>query len=491
MNSTQLKKLQGVLGACQKVAEEEVFQIVDWKPFPNSPQLMAYHSPARELLFGGSPSGGKSALLIGWSLTGQNPKSLIIRREYPQLQDLILKVQELVPDYGGGRVLRLRGQDFTRVVEFGSCQYVKDAYKYRGREHGAKLIDEVTTLAKVQYDVITAWCRSPNPEEHCRIIATANPPEDESGLWVVDHWSPWLDDKHPNPAVSGEIRYFVRIKGELIETDDDQPVDIGGGKILVPQSKTFIRADVYDNPLMMASGYQHVLENLPEELQHLNALSFLANTSADPYQIIPREWLELSHERWRRSDGKRKPMTAIAADPARGGGDRFGIATRRDDFVEIDKKPGKEIDNGQKGGKYVLSKRENGAIVMVDVIGIGASTFDYLQEQSVSPLVPMVASHAARKRTRCNRFAFANKKAQWWWKLREALDPDYNPTLALPPDPELTRELTAPRWKMVAKGIQVESKDEVKSRIGVSTDLADAVVMVCSDDDLGLGLLGT
>lgn len=490
---SQIRKLKKIKDYCEQENEDLIFEEVSWKPIPNSPQSLAYYSTATELGFGGSPGGSKTSLLIGLALTGHFRNSVILRREYPQLQDIIAKIQEQVPSYGGGRLLRLRGKDINRTIELASVQLEKDKWKQRGRERAFIGFDEVSTFSKSQYEVITAWNRSPYTDEQCRVVATMNPPESEEGLWIVDHWKPWLDtDKYPNPAMSGEIRYFVRIKGELIETEDQTPVDVGKGKMVTPKSKTFIFSSVEDNPYLMATGYDETLASLPEELQFLNnSMNFLGNVESDPYQVIPRAWVELANERWRASDGRKKPMTALAADPARGGGDRFGIATRRDDYVEIYSKPGKDIDSGQKGGKYVLSIRQNEAFVLVDVIGVGSSTFDYLQEQSIRPLVPMVASKKSTDRTRCRRFGFANARAAWWWKLREALDPDYDPTLCLPPDRDLTRELTTPKWKLVSNGIIVEPKDDIKRRIGVSTDLADSVVMVCYDGALSRGLLGT
>jgi len=492
MNSSQLRKLRSTAEACKKLYEDEITYEVGWKPIPNSPQAMAYYSPASMLGFGGSPGGGKSALIVGLALTGHFRHSVILRREFPQLQDMVAKIQEQVPDYGGGRRLLLRGGDIDRTIEMESCQREHDAWKQRGRERSFIGIDEVTTFSQTMFDIITTWNRTAYPDETCRTVATMNPPENEDGLWVVEYWKPWLaPDKHPNPAQSGEIRYFVRIDGQLVETPDQTPVDNGKGKMVTPRSKTFIFSSVEDNPYLMAAGYDETLAMLPESLQFLNAPEFLGGVQPDPYQVIPRHWVELANERWKASDGHRKPMTAIAADPARGGGDRYALAWRRDDYIEIDSKPGKDIDNGAKGGRYILSKRENEAYIMIDVIGIGSSTFDYLRENDISPLVPMVASGKSHRRTRCKRWGFVNKRAEWLWKLREALDPEYDPTLCLPPNPQLTKELTAPRWSLVARGIQIESKDEVKKRIGVSTDLGDAVAMVASDGDLHSGLIGT
>ena len=51
--------------------------------------------------------------------------------------------------------------------------------------------------------------------------------------------------------------------------------------------------------------------------------------------------------------------------------------------------------------------------------------------------------------------------------------------LALPPDPGLTADLTAPRYELRVSGIAVESKDEIAKRIGRSTDSGDAVALAC------------
>jgi hypothetical protein len=72
---------------------------------------------------------------------------------------------------------------------------------------------------------------------------------------------------------------------------------------------------------------------------------------------------------------------------------------------------------------------------------------------------------------------FINKRAASWWRLRELLDPANKPTLALPPDDELTGDLTSPKWRITSTGkIQIEAKEEAKKRIGRSPDAGDAVV---------------
>jgi hypothetical protein len=71
-----------------------------------------------------------------------------------------------------------------------------------------------------------------------------------------------------------------------------------------------------------------------------------------------------------------------------------------------------------------------------------------------------------------------NKRSAAWWYLRELLDPANGHGIALPPDDLLTGDLTAPHWRITSGGkVQVESKDEIRKRLGRSTDDGDAVVM--------------
>jgi hypothetical protein len=78
---------------------------------------------------------------------------------------------------------------------------------------------------------------------------------------------------------------------------------------------------------------------------------------------------------------------------------------------------------------------------------------------------------------------FANKRAEVWYKFREALDPDQEGgcPIALPPDSELRADLASARYELGPRGITLESKDSIRSRIGRSPDRGDAVVMCWSE----------
>ena len=69
-----------------------------------------------------------------------------------------------------------------------------------------------------------------------------------------------------------------------------------------------------------------------------------------------------------------------------------------------------------------------------------------------------------------------NLRAEMYWRLRLALDPEQGATLALPPGQELLRDLCAARYEIQTGGIvKIEDKKDIKKRLGRSPDLADAV----------------
>ena len=81
---------------------------------------------------------------------------------------------------------------------------------------------------------------------------------------------------------------------------------------------------------------------------------------------------------------------------------------------------------------------------------------------------------------------FRNKRAEMYWRMREALDPDNPEPIYLPPDAELKADICAVRYKVVTMGkvsaIQIRSKDEIREVLGRSPDKGDSVAMTFADD---------
>jgi hypothetical protein len=77
----------------------------------------------------------------------------------------------------------------------------------------------------------------------------------------------------------------------------------------------------------------------------------------------------------------------------------------------------------------------------------------------------------------------ANKRAEWYWTLREDLDPVNGRGLKLPPSQELRADLIAQRWKPTARGVLIQDKKEIKVRLGRSPDFGDAVAYANSQGE--------
>ena len=110
--------------------------------------------------------------------------------------------------------------------------------------------------------------------------------------------------------------------------------------------------------------------------------------------------------------------------------------------------------------------------------------FEYLREnlpnEGAEPQVKGYrGAEGTARRSRDGNIRFRNKRSAALWLFREALDPGQpgGSPIALPPDPKLVADLTAPTFKPTPNGIEVESKEDVCKRLGRSTDKGDAVMM--------------
>lgn len=202
--------------------------------------------------------------------------------------------------------------------------------------------------------------------------------------------------------------------------------------------------------------------------------------------VIPLAWVERAMDRYAEWVEKGRPFPEgrqiIGADIAGTGKDESCLALRRGNIVmEMRKFP--HADTMEVTGHIAAALQDSDAYPVVDAIGIGAGVVDRLREQGLSPLA-FVASHSAKGMLdRSGEFGFQNLRSAAWWNLRELLDPSRGATLALPPSEMLKSDLCAPRWKVLSKGIiAVESKDEIRKRLGRSTDEGDAVVQVTWPD---------
>jgi len=198
--------------------------------------------------------------------------------------------------------------------------------------------------------------------------------------------------------------------------------------------------------------------------------------ASDTDGVIPLAWVEAANERWIALGGIWPQFTCVGVDVARSGPDKTVFALRHENAIQELRRHALE-DTMATTGRVAGVLRANGGYAMVDVIGIGAGVVDRLREQRMN-VRPFNSSEKTRSKDQSGELGFANRRSHGWWHLRELLDPANGHGIALPPDDLLTGDLTAPHWRVVSGGnIQVESKDDIKKRIGRSTDSGDAVMM--------------
>lgn len=449
-----------------------------WVP-QNEPQWFALLTDADELFYGGQAGGGKSDLLLGLGVIAHE-KTIIFRREFAQLTALIERSRELLV-----QVARYNGQEHIwrdipggRTLEFGGVQHEDDKHRYQGRPHDLKAFDEVTEFTYSQYKFLSGWARSTTPGQRVRVVATGNPPSHAEGRWVIEHWAPWLDDQHPHPARPGELRWFAVIDGKDTEVDGPEPFE-HKGEIIRPTSRTFIPAALSDNPYLAETNYGAILQSLPEPLRsQLLYGDFSIGVQDDPWQVIPTEWVRMAFRRYEEREGPDVPLTVLGVDVARGGADQTVICKRYGNYIPpLLKYSGHETDDGPKVAALAIAALDNPqAMINIDVIGIGSSAYDFLCTQNVS-VVPINVAEASQHRDKSGMLNMRNKRAEAYWKAREALDPNTGDDLAIAPDNELLADLTAPHWKITPSGIQVESKEDIVKRLARSTDCGDAFVL--------------
>lgn len=450
-----------------------------WLPLPG-PQLAGYVSEAEELFFGGSAGGGKSDLLLGLAITN-HANSVIYRREFTQFsgaRGLIRRSWEILQGHA-----KYNGLQHTwrfpngRALEFGACQHEKDKFKYQGRPHDFIGFDEAAEFTESQFRFLVGWLRSVTPGQRCRVVAAGNPPSRAEGEWVIRYWAPWLDDQHPYPAEPGELRWFARVDDEDVEREDGRPFE-WKGETVQPKSRTFIPARLSDNPYLAETGYKAILQGLPEPLRsQLLYGDFTVGVKDDPWQVIPTEWVRLAQRRWQETPKPDLPMTALGVDVARGGDDQTVIAPRYGNwFAPLQKHPGRATPDGPAVAALVMAAYDGEACISVDVIGIGSSVYDTLQAQDVH-VVGVNFAEGTDATDRTGRLKMRNVRAAAYWGMREALDPALGDDLALPPDNELLADLCAPRWRVTASGVQIESKEDIVDRLGRSPNCGDAAVL--------------
>ena len=450
----------------------ENHKIGDYRP---GMQRNAFESEAEVIGLGGEAGGGKTflAFMFAWD---RHPSSILFRYELTQMENHIIGTGNDVfrefSQYKGG--VKRRWDHPKGSLQLGALKYPGSFNRYRGGEWSGMMFDEATEMLKSEVTSVMGWNRSTNTRQKCQTLMFFNPPSTTEGEWVLEYYAPWIDKDYPKPAQEGEIRYFANIDGQSVEVPNGEP-RMHKGKLRYPRPRTFFRSRLDENP-DLRDTYPSILEDMPWPYnQQLLEGDFEVGRGQDAWQVIDPAWVDEAMKRW--TNMAPCPLTALGCDVARGGPAQTVVAKRHgvwcDELVAV---KGEATASGDEVVKLIMDHRRGNSQVNIDVASVGTSPYDTLKRNRVN-VVGINASEGSDALDRSNQLTFFNKRAELWWKFREALEPGKGKNIALPPDMELKADLCVPRFEVTPGGIKIEGKKDIAKRLGRSTDRADAVIL--------------
>lgn len=158
----------------------------------------------------------------------------------------------------------------------------------------------------------------------------------------------------------------------------------------------------------------------------------------------------------------------ISCDPARFGNDRTVIIFRKGLKVLEKEVINKEDTMAIAGRLKALKRRYSKAKIKIDTIGLGAGIYDKLKEESFK--ADVISVNVAEKAI--DDEEFENLRMEIWWNMSEWLEVG-----SLPKDDDFL-EIAEVKYRYTSRGKKaLESKDDIKSRIGKSPDVGDALAI--------------
>ncbi len=157
----------------------------------------------------------------------------------------------------------------------------------------------------------------------------------------------------------------------------------------------------------------------------------------------------------------------LGIDVARFGGDRTVLAPRQG-MVAFQMAEMRGARTHDIAGRVAMAKANWGSEMecVDDTGGYGAGVIDALLQAGQSPIPVNFSSRAIDPR-------YFNKRSEMWFEMANWVKRGG----ALPPDPELAAELTAPTYTFQAGKFRLEEKEQIKARLGFSPDKADALAL--------------
>jgi len=188
--------------------------------------------------------------------------------------------------------------------------------------------------------------------------------------------------------------------------------------------------------------------------------------------LIPLSWVRAAQERWHDMAPSGREVAGV--DISRYGNAESVCCIISGRFVHP-LKTWSQASTSESVG-YIRTYAAGAKIIRIDDIGVGGGVVDQARQEGL----PVVGVNVQVKSSKPDKFF--NLRSELYWNLRELLNPENPNALALPPDDKLAAQLSSIRYKIIDSGgrIQVESKDQMRSRGLKSPDRADALCLAAA-----------
>lgn len=446
--------------------------MTEFRPELTTKQSKAYWTllepEVTELLYGGAKGGGKSIFGCIWMYIECYEFALKYvkhKRKYPipiafmgrkQSVDFtnttLERWKEIIPE----EFYELRTQDKEIVIEgrvkidFGGFDKSEDIKKFNSAAYARIFVDQAEEISQ---------------DEAATLRATVDRP------------------------VGGFM-----IPGKILFTANPAQCWLKNEFILSPKSnQRFIQALPTDNPYLDERYIQRLKDSFGHRPELLEAYLYGSwDAVSDACQVLKDKWVQIAKKRQRLNESTAQKV--ITCDPARFGDDETVIYYLENGCI-VD-----ELIYGQKDTMHTANQlswwmdRKKCKTVAVDVCGVGGGVVDRLQELSTANKKnwDIVAIDSAAKPM---DEQYYNRRAEIWDVVAKMFS-DGKVILRSDgkEDIQLESQLCVPTYTFRNGKLLIESKEEIKKRLGHSPDRADAYVMglwtaqtIVPEEDVAVG----
>lgn len=281
--------------------------------------------------------------------------------------------------------------------------------------------------------------------DDCRILAIGNPDFPQGSFrdaWDSPMWHRVRISALDNPNFTGE-ECPVAVKSQLasVEWVNDM------------RSKWGESSPIYQSK---------VLGMFPSSAE---------NSVIDYAKMVAASQIELEND-------PESDVTILGVDVAGGGTDMTVVRERRGSKAIRQWTTGTQNADRLIEWLHEIIVETQARAVRIDSTGVGWAIVGALRQKCPDILIAGV--NAAAQASQPQRFL--NARAEMWWNGRMKLEAGEIDLTEAQDFHSLLAEMTAPKWSLNERGrIKLESKDEVRDRIGRSPDHADALLLAFYD----------